>query len=140
VVGRAHGNAVRIPSSEVSRQHCRLMLEDGLVYLEDLNSINGTFLNGRMVRDLEVVRPGDRLGVGPVVFVVEYELSPEALDRLRKQAAPEGEPMFLEMVEAAEAESAPLELEVLDEPGAAVRLDNDLLEADFELTEFDQEE
>jgi pSer/pThr/pTyr-binding forkhead associated (FHA) protein len=83
ILGRSHGNTVRIPSADVSRRHCRLLLQDGLVTLEDLGSVNGTFLNGRRVDGAEVVRPGDALEVGPVSFVVEYELTPEALARLR---------------------------------------------------------
>ncbi len=82
VVGRSHGNTVRIPSAEVSRQHCRLFLNDGLVTIEDLGSVNGTFLNGQRVNQSEIVRPGDSVEVGPVRFVVEYELTPDALDRL----------------------------------------------------------
>ena len=85
VVGRSHGNTVRIPSSEVSRQHCRLLVEDGLVTVEDLGSVNGTFLNGQRIRGAELVRPGDTLEVGPVTFVVEYELTPEALNRLHNK-------------------------------------------------------
>jgi pSer/pThr/pTyr-binding forkhead associated (FHA) protein len=84
VVGRSHGNTVRIPSAEVSRQHCRLYLNNGLVTIEDLGSVNGTFLNGQRVHESEIVRPGDNLEVGPVRFVVEYELTPDALDRLRE--------------------------------------------------------
>jgi pSer/pThr/pTyr-binding forkhead associated (FHA) protein len=82
-IGRARGSGVRIPSAEVSRQHCVLRVEEGLVTVEDLDSVNGTFLNGEAVVGCRVVRPGDRLHVGPVTFVVEYELTPEALERLR---------------------------------------------------------
>jgi pSer/pThr/pTyr-binding forkhead associated (FHA) protein len=85
VLGRARGCAIRIPSAEISRRHCRLRLEDGLVYVEDLDSVNGTLLNGEPVYEKTLVRPGDRLEVGPVGFVVEYELTPEALERLREQ-------------------------------------------------------
>ncbi len=90
VLGRSHGNAVRIPSSAVSRKHCRLLLEEGLVTLEDLGSVNGTFLNGRRLDRPEVVRPGDRIEVGPVAFAVEYELTPDALERLREMDAGSG--------------------------------------------------
>lgn len=83
VIGRAHGNAVRIPSPDVSRRHCRLILKDDLVTVEDLESVNGTFLNGRRLKSAQVVRPGDRIEVGPVSFTVEYRLSPSARDRLR---------------------------------------------------------
>jgi len=81
-LGRALGSTVRIPSSEVSRLHCRLRIDDGVVTVEDLESVNGTYLNGERVQAVEIVRPGDRLMVGPATFVVEYELSPEALERL----------------------------------------------------------
>jgi pSer/pThr/pTyr-binding forkhead associated (FHA) protein len=81
-VGRAHGNQVRIPSAQVSRKHCQLRMKDGLVMVEDLESVNGTFLNDNLLTSAAVVRPGDKLGVGPVTFVVEYELTPKALKRL----------------------------------------------------------
>lgn len=78
-LGRAQGCTIRIPSAQVSRLHCRLRIENGVVTAEDLESVNGTFVNGKRIRDPEVVHPGDRLGVGPVTFVVEYELSTTSL-------------------------------------------------------------
>jgi len=113
VLGRAHGNTVRIPSAEVSRRHCRLLLEDGLVQAEDLDSVNGTFLNGRRLRDVEYVHPGDILQVGPVSFVVEYELTPEA--RAQLQGGDQGD--MLELLadgEVVDAEDLPV-LEGLDD-------------------------
>src|SRR5262245_28660277 len=83
VVGRSHGNAVRIPSPDVSRQHCRLRLDNGLIAIEDLDSVNGTFLNGRAIKGSQVAQPGDQIEVGPVTFLVEYDLSPQARARLR---------------------------------------------------------
>jgi pSer/pThr/pTyr-binding forkhead associated (FHA) protein len=83
LVGRGKGCPLRIPSAEVSRRHCRIYLEDGLVYVEDLDSVNGTRINGQMVTGKDLVRPGDNLEIGPVTFVVEYELTPDVLERLR---------------------------------------------------------
>jgi pSer/pThr/pTyr-binding forkhead associated (FHA) protein len=83
VLGRAHGNTVRIPSADVSRRHCRLRLDAGLVSVEDMDSVNGTFLNGRAVKSAQTVQPGDQIEVGPVTFIVEYELSPQARARLK---------------------------------------------------------
>jgi len=78
-LGRGQSCTVRIPSADVSRLHCRLHLEaDGLVRVEDLGSVNGTFINGTPIHGLEIVRPGDRLGLGPVTFVVEYDMTPKA--------------------------------------------------------------
>src|SRR5262245_15860164 len=88
IIGRAHGTTVRMPSSEVSRQHCRLTLEEGLVRVVDLGSVNGTFLNGQRITAATVVRPGDRLEVGPVAFTVEYGLTSRAQRKLQQEEEP----------------------------------------------------
>jgi pSer/pThr/pTyr-binding forkhead associated (FHA) protein len=77
-LGRALGSTIRIPSSAVSRLHCRLRQEGGLLTVEDLESINGTFVNGTRISAVTVVRPGDRLTIGPVTFEAYYEPSPAA--------------------------------------------------------------
>jgi predicted component of type VI protein secretion system len=71
VLGRAHGSAVRIPSGDVSRKHCRLCITANKVTLEDLNSLNGTYLNARRIEGIREVRSGDRIRVGPVTFLVD---------------------------------------------------------------------
>src|SRR5215831_8818801 len=79
IVGRKKGCGLRIPSASVSREHCRLQLIEGILTVEDLGSVNGTLLNGELVAERQTVRPGDQLKVGPVTFVVEYELDQAAL-------------------------------------------------------------
>jgi predicted component of type VI protein secretion system len=114
VLGRAHGNAVRIPSPEVSRRHCKFVIEDDIVTLEDLDSVNGTFLNGRKIRSREVVQPGDKIEVGPVTFTLEYELSRPARAHLHPEEVIEE----IELVEAVEAPPSPdEEIEVLEPLG-----------------------
>jgi pSer/pThr/pTyr-binding forkhead associated (FHA) protein len=125
-IGRARGSGVRIPSAEVSRQHCVLRVEDGLVTVEDLDSVNGTYLNGEAVVGCRMVRPGDRLHVGPVTFVVEYELTPAALERLREDDADydyeivEVDEAGLEVAEEEEALPVGEELVLEDEQDLAV--------------------
>lgn len=139
VLGRARGNTVRIPSAAVSRRHCQLRVDRGLVMLEDLESVNGTFLNGRRINAVEVVRPGDRIEVGPVTFVVEYELTPAALERLDRQEAP-GELLEAladgELIEIDEADVLPLDEDVAEpievEPLAAFSDDDGPIKADFD--------
>jgi pilus assembly protein CpaF len=138
ILGRAKGNTVRIPSAEVSRRHCRLILQDGLVTVEDLDSINGTFLNGRRIKEAEVVRPGDGLDVGPVHFVLDYQLSPQAQARLRDQEDPvemlealaDGEVVDVDQVEVSEPfefDPEPLEeLESLESLEEVQPLEDDL--------------
>lgn len=72
VIGRQSGCQLRIPSETVSRRHCRLRVRDDCVTVEDLGSANGTRLNGVPVIGIQVVKPGDRLEVGPIMFRVEY--------------------------------------------------------------------
>jgi pSer/pThr/pTyr-binding forkhead associated (FHA) protein len=82
VIGRSKDAGLRVPSEEVSRRHCVLRKENGYVTVEDLQSVNGTFLNNKPVTDREIVRPGDRLQVGPVAFVVEYQWTQGVIDKL----------------------------------------------------------
>jgi pSer/pThr/pTyr-binding forkhead associated (FHA) protein len=82
VVGRQQGCDLRIPSPEVSRRHCRLSMRDDCLLVEDLASVNGSYLNGVRIEGQELVRPGDVLTIGPVVFRVEYHLSSAAIRRM----------------------------------------------------------
>jgi pSer/pThr/pTyr-binding forkhead associated (FHA) protein len=73
IIGRMQGNSVRIPSNDVSRQHCRLGVGKEMVTVEDLKSVNGTFINGKRIEGVRKLRSGDRLGVGPVTFLVAFD-------------------------------------------------------------------
>jgi DNA-binding CsgD family transcriptional regulator len=70
---------VRVPLGDdgVSRRHAKLVVgRDGLVNLVDLQSTNGTFLNGEPI-DVAIVREGDRIAIGPdVVLRFAYEAAP----------------------------------------------------------------
>jgi len=81
VIGRVKGCGLKIPSGSVSRKHCRLTVAEGILQVEDLDSANGTLVNGYPVQ-WSVLRPGDLLTVGPITFRVEYPLTPEAVDRI----------------------------------------------------------
>jgi pSer/pThr/pTyr-binding forkhead associated (FHA) protein len=74
IVGRSADCQLRIASAEVSRRHCQLLLRADGLYLEDLGSANGTFLDGIRVpqNSPTYARPGARLDVGPARFLVDY--------------------------------------------------------------------
>ena len=76
VIGRREDCDLRIPVSEVSRKHCRIILEDGTVRAEDLGSSNGTFHNGQRISGGVTIEPGDSVQVGPVVFVLQVDGNP----------------------------------------------------------------
>jgi pSer/pThr/pTyr-binding forkhead associated (FHA) protein len=57
----------------VSRFHCRFTLQDGEIYLEDLQSANGTFVNRKRIMAPTPVRHGDEVSLGPMLFRVFRE-------------------------------------------------------------------
>lgn len=72
-VGRATGADFIVDAALVSRVHCRLTsLPDGGLEVRDLESTNGTFLNGTRVGSARLA-DGDRLGVGRVELLVRQE-------------------------------------------------------------------
>jgi diguanylate cyclase (GGDEF)-like protein len=62
-LGRGGGADVRLVDEGISRFHCRIVVEDDNVFVEDLTSRNGTFLNGERItrRKLE---DGDKIQLG----------------------------------------------------------------------------
>ena len=63
-VGRSADADVLILDPEVSRRHALFDAEGSVVFLSDLGSSNGTFLNGKKVTQAVEVRAGDRIDVG----------------------------------------------------------------------------
>jgi pSer/pThr/pTyr-binding forkhead associated (FHA) protein len=62
-IGRSPDNALIIDNPAVSGHHARVFSESGAVILEDLNSTNGTFVNGQHTTR-RVLRSGDVLQIG----------------------------------------------------------------------------
>jgi pSer/pThr/pTyr-binding forkhead associated (FHA) protein len=80
-VGRDLANDIIIQEPEVSRFHMRLR-QDGDGYLiEDLNSTNGTFVNGQRLTGPRLLRIDDTIALGMLVHL-EYRLKAEAADML----------------------------------------------------------
>jgi pSer/pThr/pTyr-binding forkhead associated (FHA) protein len=70
-VGRGRELDLVLRDPEVSRRHARFESRDGVVYVDDLKSSNGTFLNGRRVTEAIEVRTGDMVDVGTTRLLVE---------------------------------------------------------------------
>ena len=62
-----------LPSETVSARHARFSYHHGQWWIEDLNSTNGTFLNGEPVQIAVVVAPGDRIRCGEVILKIPKE-------------------------------------------------------------------
>jgi len=62
-IGRANGNDLVIDSERVSRFHAMLTVGNGAVWLRDLQSSNGTFVNGKRVTS-RALSNGDTIQIG----------------------------------------------------------------------------
>ena len=63
-IGRDNTNEFPIADPEISRHHARIIYQGGYFVLEDLNSTNGTFVNGKRLVGQYVLQPGDVLNLG----------------------------------------------------------------------------
>lgn len=70
LVGRAASADVRIDDPRVSRLHARIEMRDDGVYVEDLGSRNGTFVDGEPVVNSRQLASGDEitLGTASIIF------------------------------------------------------------------------
>jgi predicted component of type VI protein secretion system len=75
LLGRSEEAKFRIQHDLVSRRHCELFESQGRVYVRDLGSTNGTFLNDEQVpaSTKTVVLSGGIVRVGGLAFAVEYQ-------------------------------------------------------------------
>ena len=85
-IGKADENDITLPEETVSRVHCEIIRDPKGYLLRDLNSTNGTFLDGAEVREA-YVRAGSVISVGTVQlkftpFEERIEILPSEHDRL----------------------------------------------------------
>ncbi len=70
IVGRAPGSDIVVPDDVVSGRHARFSMMGGDLMVEDLNSTNGTFLNGEPVQQVQRCLEGDEISIGDVLIKV----------------------------------------------------------------------
>jgi hypothetical protein len=78
-VGRISPADIVLADSEVSRTHCRLALENGILTATDLNSTNGTFVDGVRISRPTQVPVGAILRVGRLPLKHEWRTQREIL-------------------------------------------------------------
>lgn len=69
-VGREVDNTLCLANPTISRRHAELMLIENDLFVRDLGSRNGTFLNGRRVVSFDRLCPGDTLQFGGAVYTI----------------------------------------------------------------------
>ena len=70
-VGRGDEADVRVTDPWVSRLHCQIEVRRGMLYVRDLGSKHGTWVNHRRVEE-SLVFPGDELEIGLTALLAEY--------------------------------------------------------------------
>jgi len=124
LIGRRTNCNLRVPTRDVSREHCDIRIEGATLRVRDLDSANGTFVNDKRVDD-QTLKAGDRLTVGPVNFIVQIDGKPASV------TPADSEPRL----EAAEAKPKPA-----PKKPARVIADDDDDVLDLDDVEFDFED
>jgi DNA-binding winged helix-turn-helix (wHTH) protein len=71
LIGRIPWATVTIDSLQVSRRHALIVVENACAILEDLDSKNGTYLNGLPLEDPACLEHGDQIGLGSHIVVLQ---------------------------------------------------------------------
>ena len=71
-IGRVEDNTFHIADPSVSSHHCEVQLRGSDIVIRDLNSTNGSFINGNKIEE-SVLKPGQILRLGQVELKLEVE-------------------------------------------------------------------
>ncbi len=77
-VGRRDGLGLSLAATEISGEHAEILLEEGRIFVQDLDSTNGTFLNGDQVRGRAELKEGDTVHFARLEFRLSLVAAQEA--------------------------------------------------------------
>ena len=63
VIGREDDCQIRLPEGRISRYHAKLTVNTIVMWIEDLNSTNGTYVNGKRLEEQQPLQIGDELSI-----------------------------------------------------------------------------
>jgi len=91
-IGRAPDNDIQIDNLAVSSHHARVFMEESRLVLEDLNSLNGTFVNNQKIQRVNL-KQADQILIGKHHVVIDMggAVSAPALPDAKKVVAPKVE-------------------------------------------------
>lgn len=86
-IGRRKDCDFCIPLTCISRKHCEFDMDMERLTIRDLNSKNGTFLNGSRISE-SPIKPGDLLKIGTLSFGIQIDGRPEDIESMRPADIP----------------------------------------------------
>jgi hypothetical protein len=120
-LGREEGNLLRLNDERISRFHAKVQMDNDDVILTDLESTNGTKVNGKTVQ-IRRLRPGDQVGIGR--SLLRYGSDEEIRARMAALAG----------VDVASMNGGPEPAGAVPPPTMPVNPDANPLEREFEFT------
>lgn len=148
-IGRHDSNIITLPGRGVSRQHAEILKEGEDFFLIDLESGNGTFLNGNKIKSNErhLLRNKDNIGID--TFELKFYTTDEQLERSYNEEITESDilevKLLKKVISALDKETIP-SLEVLNgsAEGTKIHLSDEIQEliigrdpdADFSINEY----
>jgi pSer/pThr/pTyr-binding forkhead associated (FHA) protein len=74
LIGRDQNCDIQIDDPLISKKHCKILFnEDGHFQIEDMDSKNSTYLNGKILKKPAVMNYGDRIIIGDTILRFFYE-------------------------------------------------------------------
>ena len=113
-IGRGREASITLPHSLVSRMHCEFFEKEGKLFVKDLESLNGTFVNNNRITGEHVIEPQQLITLGDVTFRASYEKGVE-VEQAELQAACVGSPspttnLETELLPSSESSSSIIEV------------------------------
>ena len=73
-IGRGRDCNLTVPHALVSRKHTEIVERDGRLFVRDLGSLNGTFVNNKKIEEETPLDPDQLLTLGNITFRASYEI------------------------------------------------------------------
>jgi len=87
-IGRGKEADLTIPHALVSRTHSKLFEREGRLWVKDLNSLNGTFVNNTRIESEQMIEPNQLLTLGNITFRAVYRTDESARTTLPSTGLP----------------------------------------------------
>lgn len=123
IAGRATTADIELNHVEISRQHCRFAWNGSTCTVEDLGSVRGTRVNDARVKERTTLRPGDRIGIGPVTLEFGLGEAPKPGSAIQAKPADDA-PQMLVLGQRSDRIEVDREMVIGREPNLDIWLNN----------------